>query len=86
MNVPIEHAEQDHWQTCENDIVQLNVPFIKDSHRTKSTEISIIVMWQSQCHILVEEIQNEGGNTLISRPAMDENQAPEFLELRYGKV
>ena len=56
MNIPVKNAEENDGQTSEDDVIQLDVPLVEDSHRTKSTEVGIIVVRKSQCHILVEEV------------------------------
>ena len=56
MDVPIEHAKQNDWQTGEDNIVQLDVPFVEDCHGTETAEVGIVVMRKSERHILVKEV------------------------------
>lgn len=70
VDVPVEHAKQDHRQTSENDVVQLDVPFIEHSHCTKATVVGKVVVRQRQSDVLVKEIQDERRNAFISRSAV----------------
>ena len=70
MNVPVTDTEQKNGQTRENDVVQLDVPLVKDNHCAEAALVSIEVVRESEGHILVEEVQYERGDASISCPSM----------------
>ena len=59
MYVPVENSEKDDGQGSKHDIVKLDVPFVKHCHCTEATEVCIVVVWESQCYILIKEVQDE---------------------------
>lgn len=86
VHVPVENAEEDDWQTGEDDVVELDVPLVEHGHRAEAAHIRVKVVWQRQRDVLVEEVEDEAADASISRPTVEENQAPELLELGNGEV
>ena len=59
MNIPVEDAEKNDWKTGEDDIIQLNVPFVKNCHRAETTPVSVEIVRESQGDVFVEKVQDE---------------------------
>ena len=59
MNIPVEDAQRNDWRGRERNIVQLDIPFVKDSHGAKSAEVSKEVVRHRQRHVLVKEVEDE---------------------------
>ena len=73
MDIPVENGHDNHGQTCEYDIIQLDVPFVKDGHGTESTPVGVEVVRHSQHYVLVEEVQNELCDEVIASTAVMEH-------------
>lgn len=86
VHIPVEDTHYNDWPTCEDDIVELNVPFVEDCHGAEATEVGVEIVRHRQNHVLVEKVQDKLRDARITSSTMKEDEAPEHLELRNRKV
>ena len=59
MDIPIEDTQRNDWRGRERNIVQLDIPFVKNGHGTESAEVSEEIVRHRQCHVLVKEVEDK---------------------------
>ena len=73
MDIPVHHAEQDYWQTSKDDVIELDVPLIKDRHRAEATVVCIEILRDSTHDVLIEEVKSELGDASVARSTVDKD-------------